>query len=179
MPYTFPGLALCTEEYYSISGEPARENVDSDVQLSTAVIVPNSSSLASGSNAVHASAYIESVEPPVEIHTRKRSCSVRKRNRPRSVRPLRPHASEDVWNHRIQHRKNSVAAIKATEEYVIFDEERSDPNFSYFEALPTTPEPMNRQLSKRDFESQIMNWRRNLRQWKTKDESLRFPRTST
>ena len=105
--------------------------------------------------------------------------TVRKRNRPRSVRPLRPHASEDDWNHRIQHRKNSVAAIKATKEYVKFDEERSDPNFSYVEALPTTPEPIDRQLSKRDFESQIMNWRRNLRQWKTKDESLRFPRKST
>jgi len=79
--------------------------------------------------------------------------------------PLRrlPEASEGTWQRRSEKRQLSVTAGKATPEYadytaVIPREQRTSEN-------PQTPDPMDRTVSKRQWDEGVRLWRLTLRQW--------------
>jgi len=78
-------------------------------------------------------------------------------------RRRRPEASEGTWQRRSEKRQLSVTAGKATPEYgaytaVIPREHRTSEN-------PQTPDPMNRTVSKRQWDEGVRLWRLALRQW--------------
>ena len=78
-----------------------------------------------------------------------------------SAQPSGPVSWED-WQRRLQHRRNSVAAIKATMEYkckVRLLEMGKAP----VESIPRTPDPTNFSVSKRQWEASIQRWRVELR----------------
>jgi len=79
--------------------------------------------------------------------------------------PLRrlPEASEGTWQRRAEKRQLSVTAGKATPEYAAYtaaipQEHRTSEN-------PRTPDPMDRTVSKRQWDEGVRLWRLALRQW--------------
>ena len=65
-----------------------------------------------------------------------------------------PTASEEVWNKRIWHRQNAIQIVKGKREYL---HSREQPN------RPTTPDPLDRNISKRDWEKGVQKWQAQLR----------------
>lgn len=81
----------------------------------------------------------------------------------RGQRPL-AEASEEDWQRRAEKRQAAVAAIRDSEEYRVLWERRSqgDPRAAN---VPGTPDPNNRETSKRSWEAKVMQWRNALKEW--------------
>eukprot|EP00419_Tripos_fusus_P034897 CAMPEP_0172784196 /NCGR_PEP_ID=MMETSP1074-20121228/204822_1 /TAXON_ID=2916 /ORGANISM="Ceratium fusus, Strain PA161109" /LENGTH=345 /DNA_ID=CAMNT_0013621199 /DNA_START=113 /DNA_END=1152 /DNA_ORIENTATION=- len=79
--------------------------------------------------------------------------------------PLRrlPEASEGTWQRRAEKRQLSVTAGKATPEYAAYTE--NIPREHRISENPQTPDPMDRTVSKRQWDEGVRLWRLALRQW--------------
>lgn len=75
-----------------------------------------------------------------------------------------PPATEEEWQRRIAKRQAVVGNVKETQEYqaVLASRARSAEEGS---AAPTTPDPTDRRISKRNWETRVMQWRTGVRQW--------------
>ena len=75
-----------------------------------------------------------------------------------------PFASEATWQERERRRWNGVKHVKATDAYRNMAAERSaDPDAA--RDVPRTPDPLNRQTSKRVWEKSVQQWRSELQRW--------------
>lgn len=75
--------------------------------------------------------------------------------------------TEEDWRRREEKRRAAVALTKATPEYEAFCRAACGAGGpkDMGEAAPRTPPPDDRSISKRAWESKVMNWRAALRNW--------------
>lgn len=76
---------------------------------------------------------------------------------------LTPNADEEEWERRVQKRLAAVATIKDTDEYLKCLADRKGRRNGC--AVPRTPSPNRRSLSKRQWEAELGSWRVAIRQW--------------
>merc|ERR1712137_583628 len=74
-----------------------------------------------------------------------------------------PPASEEDWQRRIAKRTGAVATIKGTAEYQAFFARGGASALAPGVPAPKTPDPQDRSVSKRNWESSVMEWRTALR----------------
>uniref|UniRef100_A0A7S4VCR6 Histone RNA hairpin-binding protein RNA-binding domain-containing protein n=1 Tax=Alexandrium monilatum TaxID=311494 RepID=A0A7S4VCR6_9DINO len=84
----------------------------------------------------------------------------------RGQRPLAD-ASEEDWQRRAEKRQAAVAAIKDSQEYRALQAARSQGKAT--SAVPGTPDPNDRETSKRSWEAKVMHWRNALKEWLSDD----------
>lgn len=80
-----------------------------------------------------------------------------------------PAAPEETWEERHAKRRNMIAVVKATSEYEAFWVSQPSTDSSAFEGCvpaPTTPDPMDRNISKRHWDAALKTWRKDLRAWR-------------
>mmetsp|Transcript_10247 Transcript_10247/g.35887 ORF Transcript_10247/g.35887 Transcript_10247/m.35887 type:complete len:212 (-) Transcript_10247:111-746(-) len=83
-------------------------------------------------------------------------------------RPM-PAAPEETWEERHSKRRNMIAVVKATSEYEAFWVSQPSAASSEFDGCvpaPTTPDPMDRNISKRHWDAVLKTWRKDLRAWR-------------
>merc|ERR1712194_419915 len=78
-------------------------------------------------------------------------------------RVLTPNADEEEWERRVQKRLAAVATIKDTDEYLNCLADRKGRRNGC--AVPRTPSPNRRSLSKRQWEAELGSWRVAIRQF--------------
>lgn len=104
--------------------------------------------------------------------------SSRRRTRASHQQELRQanvNTSQDEWERRVEKRLSAVAMIKNSSEYQKMLErhcsaERSG-TASTLMNLPKTPDPTDRTISKRTWETQLQLWRAAIKQWRS-DEGV-------
>eukprot|EP00746_Dinoflagellata_sp_MGD_P023695 gnl/MRDRNA2_/MRDRNA2_155579_c0_seq1.p1 gnl/MRDRNA2_/MRDRNA2_155579_c0~~gnl/MRDRNA2_/MRDRNA2_155579_c0_seq1.p1 ORF type:complete len:282 (+),score=47.40 gnl/MRDRNA2_/MRDRNA2_155579_c0_seq1:122-967(+) len=72
-----------------------------------------------------------------------------------------PEATEEEWQHRIEHRMKMVETGRSTLEYKKYLE--AIPKEARGEGRPMTPDPYDRTMSKRTFKTAVNEWRRSLK----------------
>lgn len=80
-----------------------------------------------------------------------------------SMRSPPAEPSEESWRRRAEKRQLSVIACKATPEYTAYS--AAVPRSERRGAEPQTPDPLNRAISKRQWDEQVRLWRSALRKW--------------
>jgi len=75
--------------------------------------------------------------------------------------------SEEDWHKRKEKRVNLVQSIKTTPEYEKMSSSRSTGT-----PAPSTPDPRDRQISKRKWEAEVMRWRNALREYTREQPAL-------
>jgi len=75
-----------------------------------------------------------------------------------------PEASEEEWERRHAKRQSAVACVKTSTEYVAFHGTRPSGASDVGVPAPKTPDPMDRNISKRTWEDKVRQWRTDLRQ---------------
>mmetsp|Transcript_46781 Transcript_46781/g.130238 ORF Transcript_46781/g.130238 Transcript_46781/m.130238 type:complete len:299 (-) Transcript_46781:102-998(-) len=74
-----------------------------------------------------------------------------------------PDADEEAWRRRTDKRRLSVMACKATPEYCAYSRARARAERQAGE--PQTPDPLDRSVSKRQWDEEVRLWRAALRKW--------------
>jgi len=115
--------------------------------------------------------------PPTQTAERATGSSRQKRRRndeeseeTRDAGGEMPPASEEEWQRRISKRRAVVSNVKETPEYKAMADSRGAGEHSGSPA-PTTPDPNDRTISKRRWESEVMQWRTAVRQWPAPEDA--------
>jgi len=84
-----------------------------------------------------------------------------------------PEASEEVWQHREDKRRKIVEMVKASDAYQLLESHRRKPGGRAAGAsAPRSPDPSDRSISKRKWETSIAAWKAELRNWSAHEEAL-------
>ena len=79
-----------------------------------------------------------------------------------------PYATEEIWECRKDRRGIAVNSVKTRPIYITFFGDVMNGVVKPHKNRPTTPDPMDRTLSKRDWEKLVQQWRRDLQAWPEK-----------
>jgi len=71
--------------------------------------------------------------------------------------------TEEDWQRRLAHRKAAIDFVKTTPQYLEFDNIQRHRGLDDTE--PLTPDPTDRNVSKRQWEKSVQNWRVALVSW--------------
>lgn len=163
----------------SLIAVPAEQEIEEDTQEAddeAATIdpagaggTPTAVATPSGSGSVRHRIKGKRRPPPTQTAERAAGNSRQKRRRndeeseeTRDAGGEMPPASEEEWQRRITKRRAVVSNVKETPEYQAMLNSRDQHPSS---AAPTTPDPTDREISKRRWESLVMQWRTAVRQW--------------
>ena len=88
------------------------------------------------------------------------------------VREVSLSVTDEDWQRRHEKRLRVVDGTKSTLEYQRMSDKRERGELSLGTAAPSTPDANDRQVSKREWERLVMNWRMSLRQYSSDFNAL-------